>query len=830
MAPFSELEKRLNDKKSDLVTIGKDYLSGRRDAAITRLAEVATGVVSGVPWLGKVASAVVARILVEPANEILDKQVAEWNVEEDQQTFSSRVAAAVLDNMLSGLRQLCAEQTGGHQQQEIALHDVLHQLTKQNQDLAERVDSLSKRETESPRDAAVVFEGPGALPATPVPDFLGRTVEMEELAQALAASPDQAVGVVLSGTGGMGKTTLVRQLVATHAPALFPEGVVWLDGQALASELARTARRLGWPGKTEPSPEEAVAFLDRRLNPRRMLVVVDNLSMPPGPSHRLVPLPGGSCKAIITSRAPQLALELGVPMRNLHLERWSPESSREYLRKVVPRLANESDRALDALTAFVGGLPLALRLVARALLRDRERSAAAYLVRLQAQPLATLDRQAGATDPGIAATFQSAYQSLAPDAQTVLLALAACAPRTRSSVVSAVAALDEERVGDALNDLADISLADYCAEAPAPWGMHDIVRLFSRAQPEAQPLAKAHAEWVRDLLQRCADPTSFHVLDESVNEAVAAFRWSLAQGKLDEAMAVADKAGGHLDRRGAFGQAIGLLQALLDRLPPDGVEATRLLCNLGRCRAALGDFPQALQLQHRALILAEGHEHQALQAIALGNLGDCLFKMGAPSAALRCHRRSFDLETDPGRRARAMGDIGQCLRNLGQPVLAFIHVDMAVSMAEALQNDPQAREILAIALGKLADAYRSLGNLARAIEIHHRAIDLNASIGRQEGLAVQLHQLAQCCELAKDLPKAIAYYRQALAINRAISRPLSVIKQLTGLGQCYVKTGQPDEARTCRDEASSILAGLHMPPNHPIAGLVADLRKEIGKG
>jgi tetratricopeptide (TPR) repeat protein len=830
MDPFSELEKRLNEKKGDLVTIGKDYLNGKRDAAITSLAEVATGVVSGVPWLGKVASAVVAKVLVEPANEILDKQIAAWKVEEDQQAFSNRVAAAVLDKMLSGLRQLCMEESRGHQQQELDLHDVLLQLTKQNQDLDEKIERIAQRGPEAPVEPAVVFEGPGALPATSVPDFLGRTVEMEELAQALAATPDQAIGVVLSGTGGMGKTTLVRQLVATRGAALFPEGGAWLDGQALTSELARVARRLGWSAKADPTPEEAVTFLDRRLNPRRMLVVVDNLSVSPGSSQRLVPLPGGRCKTLITSRSRQLALDLGGPMRSLHLERWSPEQSRGYLRAVVPRLGQASDRDLDALTTFVGGLPLALRLVARALLRDRERSAAAYLARLQAQPLVTLDRQAGATDRGIAATFQSAYQTLAPEVRTVLLALAACAPSTRSRFVCEVAALDEERVGEALNDLADISLADFCAEAPAPWGMHDIVRLFSRAHPEAQPLAKAHTDWVQGLLRRCADPTSFQLLDEGVSEAVAAFHWCLAQGELDQAMAIANMAGGHLDRRGAFAQAIGLLQALLDRLPPDGVEATRILGNLGRCRAALGDLPQALQLHHRALILAERHGHQGLQAIALGNLGDCLFKMGDPSAALRCHRRSLDLETDPGRRARAMGDVGQCLRTLGQPVLAFVHIAAAVSMAEALQDDPQAREVRAIELGKLADCYRSFGKLTRAIETHQRAIDLNTSIGRQEGVAVQLHQLAQCCELANDLPKAIAHYRQALAINQAISRPLSVIRQLACLGHCQVKLGQSGEARTLLAQAGNVLAALRLPPTHPTVGLLAQLRREIDGG
>ena len=120
-----------------------------------------------------------------------------------------------------------------------------------------------------------LFEGPGAAPAVTVPHFLGREAEMDALRRALVQDVE-AVCVVASGIGGIGKTTLVREFVATEARELFPEGVAWLDGPTLPSELGRVAQRFGWKRERLPTVEEANAWLANALHDRAVLLVVDN--------------------------------------------------------------------------------------------------------------------------------------------------------------------------------------------------------------------------------------------------------------------------------------------------------------------------------------------------------------------------------------------------------------------------------------------------------------------------------------------------------------------------------------------------------------------------
>lgn len=107
------------------------------------------------------------------------------------------------------------------------------------------------------------FEGPGGLPITSVPHFLGRDDELANLRAALAR--DQAVCVVATGLGGIGKTSIVRQFVATEAPRLFPDGSVWIDAMILDADAARTAERFGHRGGRRPTVAEAGAFLMQAL-------------------------------------------------------------------------------------------------------------------------------------------------------------------------------------------------------------------------------------------------------------------------------------------------------------------------------------------------------------------------------------------------------------------------------------------------------------------------------------------------------------------------------------------------------------------------------------
>ena len=135
----------------------------------------------------------------------------------------------------------------------------------------------ARRSPDAPPVVAPVAlcEGPGGVPATAVPHFLGRDDEMRELRGALEI--DSAVCVVATGLGGIGKTSLVRHFVATQAAAMFPDGSVWIDAMSLDTDAARACKRFGYEGERRLTVTEAAQFLARVLHEKRVLVVIDNV-------------------------------------------------------------------------------------------------------------------------------------------------------------------------------------------------------------------------------------------------------------------------------------------------------------------------------------------------------------------------------------------------------------------------------------------------------------------------------------------------------------------------------------------------------------------------
>ena len=311
-----------------------------------------------------------------------------------------------------------------------------------------------------------VFEGPGALPASPVPAFVGRDANLAAL-RAMLAEPGVTC-VVATGPSGVGKTALVQHFVAAEARARFDEGV-WIDARDLRAEIGRIAKRLGFKGD-DRSFSEVGGFVRRALETRRVLLVVDNVD-PGTASIRAIPVPpdGSRSRLVVVSRIVTLHEDLGRLARPLRLGTWDAAAGRAFLREAVPERKDEPDADLDLLGARVGGLPLAMRLLARQL--GRPGMTARVLDEMLARaPLAMLDAAARGSERTLSATFQAAVDGLGEAEQGVLLALAACAPATRAEVVAAVAGVRADEAALALEGLSEQSLVDWQPEADDPFG------------------------------------------------------------------------------------------------------------------------------------------------------------------------------------------------------------------------------------------------------------------------------------------------------------------------------------------------------------------------
>jgi DNA-binding SARP family transcriptional activator/DNA-binding CsgD family transcriptional regulator/uncharacterized protein YegP (UPF0339 family) len=335
--------------------------------------------------------------------------------------------------------------------------------------------------------------GPHQLPADMV-DFTGREPLIEQAEAALLngndpVGHDPAVrALVITGKAGIGKTALAVHVAHRIAERRFPDGQLFcqLAGTqrtpiSPADVLGRFLRALGIPGTAIPdSLDERGEMYRSLLSGRRLLVVLDDVAA----VRQVIPLlPGsGSCAVIITSR---MRLTEIPGARVLDVDLLPPTKAIDLLGKIIgtPRVTSESTAAA-ALIRMVGGLPLALRIVAARLAARPHWSLASMVGRL-ADERRRLDELTHG-DMMVRASLLLTYEGLEPRAAQLFRLLGALPATTIPSWVAA-ALLDENPVEAAglLERLVDMQMLDVTGpdlDGQPRYGFHPIIRLFAREQ------------------------------------------------------------------------------------------------------------------------------------------------------------------------------------------------------------------------------------------------------------------------------------------------------------------------------------------------------------
>ncbi len=227
------------------------------------------------------------------------------------------------------------------------------------------------------------------LPPTDFLRLFGVASLIERVSNLLTA-PDGPPLLTIDGLGGIGKTTLAQAVAdrltasdtfadilwvsARQEPGFLEEGARMVERKtsptrpALTFEdlLSRLAGQIGREDLIACQPEEREEALRAVFQTRPHLVVVDNLETMTdyrAIAPRLRPLTGPS-RFLITSRH---SLREYPFVYTLSIPPLSRADSRALLRHELDRLGrrgNISDQALDDIFGVVGGLPLALKLIA----------------------------------------------------------------------------------------------------------------------------------------------------------------------------------------------------------------------------------------------------------------------------------------------------------------------------------------------------------------------------------------------------------------------------------------------------------------------------------
>jgi len=328
-----------------------------------------------------------------------------------------------------------------------------------------------------------------------VDDFTGRAAELAWISELARAGSSPGAGVVglITGSGGMGKTTLAVRAAHQLRPS-FPGGVFFLDlfgmspaPMAAGDALRSLLRALGAADKQVPGDLQGRASLYRSLlQDRQALVVLDNA----GSEDQVRPLlPGaGTVRALITARRPLAGLE-GV--RRLVLSPLALPEVRELLTGILgDRAAADGDPALTRLAELCEGMPLALRIIGNRLVSRPGWDAAELAVRLADEERRLDEFKAG--DLKIATAFAMSYEQLTDSARRMFRRLAVVPGREFDAALAAVAGgMSAGEAWDALDELVDLGLL--FDGAAGRYRFHDLIRLFARKRLDEEPLAEREA-------------------------------------------------------------------------------------------------------------------------------------------------------------------------------------------------------------------------------------------------------------------------------------------------------------------------------------------------
>lgn len=377
--------------------------------------------------------------------------------------------------------------------------------------------SEAEAESQAPPHAeAAATPYPAMLPPD-IADFSGRKAQARFLASQLRSSGGQAGSapavVVVSGRGGVGKTTLAVHVAHQLVPD-FPDGQLYADLRGADGDprlvLGRFLRMLGADRHAIPAGlDERAGWFRSLLGARRVLVVLDDVAS----AAQVRPLIPGSpaCAMLVTSRA-RLA-DLAGACR-LHLEVPDQDDALGLLAAVAgqDRAAAEPEAAAGIIR-LCGCLPLALR-IAGARLASRPHWSLQRLAGRLADQRRRLDELA-VGDLEVRACLALSYRALEPGAAQAFCLLATLDAASFASW--AVAPLLDVTPGEAENlvetlvETGFLDAAGTGADGQLRFQFHELVRLFGRERAAAEyssgdrraALARALGAWL-SLAERAA--------------------------------------------------------------------------------------------------------------------------------------------------------------------------------------------------------------------------------------------------------------------------------------------------------------------------------------
>ena len=632
-----------------------------------------------------------------------------------------------------------------------------------------------------PQRPEPVWEPRCELPPA-VANLAGRTEEVIRLTHSLRATRDPRRVWMITGPGGVGKTSLAVH-VAHLVRSAYPDGQLYLDlgvqGRPVepAEALDRLLRGLGTPGNAIPATlDQRVALYRNRLADRRILVVLDNAVS----EAQVRPLlPGTTTSAaLMTSRSVLAGLEMA---QVLALEVLSTDDAVQVLTDTLgPARVNAEPEAAEQLATYCGRLPLALRVAAARLVARPHWRLSQLVARLSDERRRLDELRFGDLD--VRASLTLSYEGLAEPQQRLFRLLARLDTADFPAWVAApLLGVDPDTAEDHMEALVDARLVDtvgWDALGQTRYRLHDLLRVFGRDLGDADyaPLRALADQWLA--LAECAD----HKM------AQRGPRLGCGDGGVLAERLLADPAGWFdaewLTLGGVIRQSATL--GLVDQTCRLAVAAAAV-CDLR------GRFDDWREVNRLGLDLAAGAT--PAEAVLMQQRGLLNSRLHRFDDAQRDFTRSkdvFEYLADADGAGYAWHGIGWMHEWLGRQTEAKTCHEMAMRRFETAGNRHGQVDVLC-SLGAIE---RRAGRSASAEAYLRRARDTAAELDDRMGVLSAALELGRVLQARGELAGAVEQIQASLTDAHRLGDPDLVANLRLTLAETYLRMGAKDTART----------------------------------
>lgn len=578
--------------------------------------------------------------------------------------------------------------------------------------------------------------------------FTSRGNETEAFQAALAEPGAGPVLIVVSGVGGVGKSTLVSQWLDVHQDQ-YPNGSLYADLGAfspveptsVSAVLEGFLRALGIAVEQIPSDPAQLHGLYRQLTAgKRLLVFLDD-AFSAAQVRMLVP-ESENALVVVTSRHRLAGLSLQ-GARFLEIPALETTTSLRLLRNVGDRRIEEEPEVAERLAELCAGLPVALVVVGARLAahgRWSLRRVAADLEdeRRRLSSLALQD------DLSVHAVFDVSYRKLTDD-QAAVYRTMADHPGPVFGPNAAAVALERSlpNTANLLETLVDVSLLTEIDEDR--FRFHDLLRLHARERaaadmttPEREATRRRVIEWYLD----CAF---------AADVLITPGRWYLA-----------------------------------DRAP--------------LAEPPFDDVPGALawlEGERANLLLAQRQAWERSWPDLVWQFGEALWSL----FVYRKHYRDWLESTEFAvQAAEVVGDLRAESRLRGQYGHAYLNLhrfdegqqqlELAMHAAERSEDLPSQ----ATAISRLGILAKQRGRLSEALDLFRRALEIDRRLDEYRGAALRLRRIGETLAEMQCHDEAAAELERAARLMTELPDAGGAARVLTFLGETYAAAGRPGDA------------------------------------